>query len=56
MLDRIDIHIEVLRMNFKKLSDNRWGESSDDILARAEKVRQICELDAGQTLIKATMT
>ncbi|MCP4141239.1 MAG: ATP-binding protein [Chloroflexi bacterium] len=40
MLDRIDIHIEVPRVDFEKLSDNRRGESSNDIRARVEKARQ----------------
>ena len=40
MLDRIDIHIEVPRVDFEKLSDNRRGESSDDIRAKIEKARQ----------------
>ena len=41
MLDRIDIHIEVPRVDFEKLSDNRRGESSDDIRARVEAAREI---------------
>ncbi len=41
MLDRIDIHIEVPRVDFEKLSDNRRGEASDDIRARVEGARQI---------------
>ena len=41
MLDRIDIHIEVPRVDFEKLSDKRRGESSKDILTRVEKARQI---------------
>ena len=41
MLDRIDIHIEVPRVDFEKLSDNRRGESSEDIRTRVEKARQI---------------
>ena len=40
MLDRIDIHIEVPRVDFEKLSDKRRGESSDDIRARVENARQ----------------
>ncbi|MBT3190815.1 MAG: hypothetical protein HN736_02750 [Anaerolineae bacterium] len=31
MLYRIDIHIKVPRVDFEKLSDNKQGESSDDI-------------------------
>jgi len=41
MLDRIDIHIEVPRVDFEKLSDKRRGESSEDIRTRVEKARQI---------------
>jgi len=33
MLDRIDIHIEVRRVDFEKPSDNRRGEASDEIRA-----------------------
>ena len=40
MLDRIDIHIEVPRVDFEKLSDKRRGESSDGIRARVEQARQ----------------
>jgi magnesium chelatase family protein len=40
MLDRIDIHIEVPRVDFEKLSDNRRGEASDEIRARVEGARQ----------------
>ncbi len=41
MLDRIDIHIEVPRVDFEKLSDNRRGESSDDIRAQVEAAREM---------------
>ena len=41
MLDRIDIHIEVPRVDFEKLSDNRRGESSEDIRARVETAREM---------------
>jgi magnesium chelatase family protein len=40
MLDRIDIHIEVPRVDFEKLSDNRRGEASDEIRVRVEQARQ----------------
>ena len=39
MLDRIDIHIEVPRVDFEKLSDKRRGESSDEIRIRVEAAR-----------------
>jgi magnesium chelatase family protein len=39
LLDRIDIHIEVPRVAYEKLSDNRLGESSAEIRARVEAAR-----------------
>lgn len=40
LLDRIDIHIEVPRVEYDKLSDERLGEPSADIQARVEAARQ----------------
>lgn len=40
LLDRIDIHIEVPRVDYEKLSDQRLGESSAVIQARVEAARQ----------------
>lgn len=40
LLDRIDIHIEVPRVEYDKLADNRLGESSTKIRERVEKARQ----------------
>ena len=39
MLDRLEIHIEVPRVDFEKLSDSRRGESSDEIHARVKVAR-----------------
>ena len=39
LLNRIDIHNEVPRVDFEKLSDNRRGEASDEIRARVEQAR-----------------
>jgi len=39
LLDRIDIHIEVPRVPFQKLSDERRGETSAAIRARVEAAR-----------------
>ena len=39
LLDRIDIHVEVPRVPFQKLSDDRRGESSATIRARVEAAR-----------------
>ncbi len=41
LLDRIDIHIDVPRVEFAKLSDSRLGEPSEVIRARVEAARQI---------------
>jgi magnesium chelatase family protein len=40
MLDRIDIHVEVPRVNYDKLSGDGQGESSAQIRARVESARQ----------------
>ncbi len=41
LLDRIDIHIEVPRVDYEKLSGNRLGESSESIRARVQAARDI---------------
>jgi len=41
LLDRIDIHIEVPRMDYEKLSGYRVGESSETICARVQTARDI---------------
>lgn len=41
LLDRIDIHIQVPRVEYQKLSDARMGEASADIQARVEEARSI---------------
>ena len=40
LLDRIDIHIEVPRVEYEKLSDDRLGEPSADIRERVETARE----------------
>jgi magnesium chelatase family protein len=40
MLDRIDIHIEVPRVEYDKLSEERMGETSAAIRGRVELARQ----------------
>lgn len=40
MLDRIDIHIEVPRVDYEKLSSDRLGESSASIRARVQAARE----------------
>jgi magnesium chelatase family protein len=40
LLDRIDIHVEVPRVEYEKLSDSRLGEPSAVIQARVEAARQ----------------
>ena len=41
LLDRIDIHVSVPRVDYDKLSDQRYGESSSVIQARVEAAREI---------------
>ena len=41
LLDRFDIHIEVPRVDYDKLTSDRLGESSSAIRARVEAARQI---------------
>ena len=40
LLDRIDIHIEVPRVEYEKLSDDRLGEPSANVQARVEAARE----------------
>jgi magnesium chelatase family protein len=40
LLDRIDIHIEVPRVEYEKLSDDRFGEASEVIRQRVEAARE----------------
>jgi magnesium chelatase family protein len=51
LLDRIDIHVEVPRVPFQKLSDERRGEPSAAIRARVEaaRARQSAGLTARRT-------
>jgi len=39
LLDRIDIHVEVPRVEYEKLSENRLGESSARVRERVEAAR-----------------
>ncbi len=41
MLDRIDIHIELPRVDYEKLSGNKVNESSDTIRQRVQTARDI---------------
>jgi magnesium chelatase family protein len=41
LLDRIDIHIEVPRVDYEKLTGDRLGESSESIRARVQAARNI---------------
>jgi magnesium chelatase family protein len=40
LLDRIDIHVEVPRVDFEKLTSDRMGESSASIRERVDAARQ----------------
>ena len=39
-MDRIDIHMQVPRVDFQKLRDLRMGETSADVRVRVEAARQ----------------
>jgi len=41
MLDHIDIHVEVPRVDYEKLSGDRLGESSESIRKRVQAARDI---------------
>src|SRR5262249_38801616 len=41
LLDRIDIHIEVPRVDYEKLSSDRLGESSEVIRKRVQAARDL---------------
>jgi magnesium chelatase family protein len=41
LLDRIDIHVDVPRVDYEKLSDSRQGESSSAVNQRVEAARQV---------------
>jgi len=41
LLDRIDIHVEVPRVDYEKLSDDRFGEPSANVQERVELAREI---------------
>jgi magnesium chelatase family protein len=43
LLDRIDIHVDVPRVEFEKLTSNRLGEPSRAVRSRVEKARQFQE-------------
>ena len=43
LLDRIDLHMEVVPVPFGDLSDSRIEESSEDLLKRVEAARKIQE-------------
>ena len=58
LLDRIDIHVEVPRVDYDKLTDDRLGEPSEAIRRRVERARKtqrqrfdgtplICNADMG---------
>ncbi len=63
LLDRIDIHIEVPRVDYEKLTDERLGERSEVIRARVERAREVqrrrfagtplsCNADMGPTEVR----
>jgi magnesium chelatase family protein len=57
LLDRIDIHIEVPRVDYEKLSDDRLGEPSVAIRKRVEaaRARQRARFEGTRLLTNADM-
>jgi magnesium chelatase family protein len=57
LLDRIDIHIEVPRVEYEKLSDDRLGEPSAAIRVRVEaaRARQAARFEGTRMLTNADM-
>ncbi len=57
LLDRIDIHVEVPRVEYEKLSGDRLGEASAAIRARVEaaRQRQARRFEGGRLLANADM-
>ena len=41
LMDRIDLHVEVPRVEYEKLTSGRRGEPSEQIRQRVEKARQL---------------
>ncbi len=41
LLDRIDIHVDVPRVDYNKLTDQRLGERSEVVQARVEAAREV---------------
>ncbi len=52
LLDRLDIHIEVPQVEFKKLSDDEKGESSAEIKKRVDAARKIQQMRFAGTPVK----
>ena len=55
LLDRIDIHIEVLRVDYEKLSDDRLGEPSENVQARVEAAREHQRVRFGAKATQASL-
>ena len=56
LLDRIDIHIEVPRVDYQKLSSDRLGKSSDAIRKRVPSARDARLLDLHALILKKQNT
>jgi len=63
LLDRIDIHVQVPRVDYDKLTDERMGERSETIRERVERAREVqrkrfadtplsCNADMGPTEVR----
>ena len=63
LLDRIDIHVEVPRVDFEKLSSDRVGEPSESVRDRVDRAREkqrerfgetelVCNADMGPAEVR----
>ncbi len=53
LLDRIDIHVEVPRVDYEKLSSDRAGETSVKIRERVQAARSGRALDSPERIFSA---
>ena len=51
LLDRIDIHIEVPRVDYEKLSGNRLGETTEIIRQRVQAARDIQNIRFAKSMV-----
>ena len=52
MLDRIDIHIRIPKVDYEKLSGDRMGESGESIFVYESKPRGIYKTSISQAMVQ----